>query len=251
MKRRNLGLLLPLMAMGALSSGCTKNVDRNEGNNVEAPEVEAIAEPDAVGSAVNESANLPTDEWVGRWNGPEGLFLDIQPSPDGRRGHYAIANQDNLDRQADYAGVAEGQTIILAGRSLNIVDECCGLGMIFVFFFLACVVAAISTRPLFDRLALIVAAPAIGVMCNILRIAATAEAAVIGGPELQKQVHDVGGWLMAPLALLMNMILLAMLGFLFPPVQKAEEEPLSLAFQLAGAERPPPGESMQIKGARK
>jgi len=39
MKRRNLGLLLPLMAMGALSSGCTKNVDRNEGNNAEAPEV--------------------------------------------------------------------------------------------------------------------------------------------------------------------------------------------------------------------
>lgn len=122
MKRRNLGLLLPLMAMGALSSGCTKNVDRNEGNNAEAPEVEAIAEPDAVGSAVNESANLPTDEWVGRWNGPEGLFLDIQPSPDGRRGHYAIANQDNLDRQADYAGVAEGRTIrfMRDGKDLTI-----------------------------------------------------------------------------------------------------------------------------------
>ncbi|HVJ81916.1 MAG TPA: exosortase/archaeosortase family protein [Planctomycetia bacterium] len=145
--------------------------------------------------------------------------------------------------------VAEGQTIILTGRSLNVVDECCGLGMIFVFFFLACVVAAISTRPLFDRLALIVAAPAIGVTCNILRIAAAAEAAAIGGPELQKQVHDIGGWLMAPIAIAMNFMLLALLGFLFPPVQKAEEEPLSLAFQLAGSESPASG--IKTKGARK
>ena len=124
MKRRNLGLILPLMAMGALSSGCAKSVDRGEGgNNAAQPaEVEAIAEPDAVDAAANEAASLPTDEWVGRWNGPEGLFLDIQPSPDGKRGHYALANQDNLDRQGDYAGVSEGATIRFArdGRDLSI-----------------------------------------------------------------------------------------------------------------------------------
>ncbi|APL93243.1 MULTISPECIES: hypothetical protein [Sphingobium] len=121
---RNMGLILPLIAMGALTSGCAKGVDEGgAANNAGRPaEVEAMAEPDAVDAAANEATGPPTDAWVGRWNGPEGLFLDIQPSPDGRRGHYAIANQDNLDRQGDYAGVAEGATIRFArdGRDLVI-----------------------------------------------------------------------------------------------------------------------------------
>ncbi|GAY22616.1 MULTISPECIES: hypothetical protein [Sphingobium] len=124
MNRRNLGLILPLMAMGALTSGCARSADEGgAANNAAQPaDVEAIAEPDAVNAAANGAAGLPTDEWVGRWNGPEGLFLDIQPSPDGRPGHYAIANQDNLDRQGDYPGVAEGATIrfVRDGRDLSI-----------------------------------------------------------------------------------------------------------------------------------
>jgi len=65
---------------------------------------------------------LPTDGWVGRWTGPEGLFLNIQPSPDGKPGHYAIANRDTLDRQADYAGTAEGGAIRMMrdGKELTI-----------------------------------------------------------------------------------------------------------------------------------
>lgn len=105
--------LLPLMLAGALMSGCAKGVDKGTvaNNAAQAPDVEAVEEPDAVGATANEAAGLPTDDWVGRWNGPEGLFLHIQPSPDGRPGHYAITNRDNLDRQGGYDGVAAGAAI--------------------------------------------------------------------------------------------------------------------------------------------
>ncbi|KEQ53623.1 hypothetical protein [Sphingobium chlorophenolicum] len=116
-------IFLPLM-LGVLISGCAKGVDQGSAANnaARAPDVEAIEEPDAVRAGSKEPGVLPTDDWVGRWTGPEGLFLDIQPSPNGRRGHYAIANKDNLDRQADYAGVAEGAAIRFTrdGRELHI-----------------------------------------------------------------------------------------------------------------------------------
>ena len=102
-----------LLAAAALG-GCSKAVDnRTAANNAaEAPLVEAIDDPDSPrGDMDNAAAPVPTDDWVGRWSGPEGLFLDIQPSPDGQRGHYAIANRDTLDREANYAGVADGASI--------------------------------------------------------------------------------------------------------------------------------------------
>lgn len=103
------------LAAVLLLAGCGKGAENatnvtNSLTNVAT--VEAIEDPDALRANDNVvGAPLPTDAWVGRWAGPEGLFLDIQPSPDGQPGHYAITNKDTLDRQADYQGVGEGTTI--------------------------------------------------------------------------------------------------------------------------------------------
>lgn len=117
------------MAALLLLAGCAKSADEGNGanavvaGNMAAPAtVENIDDADTLGAAGNDVAALPTDDWVGRWTGPEGLFLDIQPAPDGKPGHYAIANKDNLDRQADYSGVADGATIrfVRDGKDLAI-----------------------------------------------------------------------------------------------------------------------------------
>jgi hypothetical protein len=98
-----------MIALGCALVACGEN--RDVANNASAaPVIENIEDPDSV-SATNNVAALATDAWIGRWAGPEGLFLDIQPSPDGQPGHYAITNKDNLDRQDDYSGVADGSTI--------------------------------------------------------------------------------------------------------------------------------------------
>ncbi|BAV65934.1 hypothetical protein [Sphingobium cloacae] len=111
------------MAVAIALTGCAKSTENVAGNNAAQPgAVETIEDVDTLGNHAPEAARLPTDDWVGRWTGPEGLFLDIQPSPDGKPGHYAIANQDTLDRKGDYTGIAEGATIrfVRDGRDLAI-----------------------------------------------------------------------------------------------------------------------------------
>lgn len=109
-----------------LLTGCGPRPDKAaNATNSSSPNsvVETVEEPDALRPDDHGAdAQLPTDMWLGRWAGPEGLFLDIQPSPNGQPGHYAITNKDTLDRQADYTGVREGSTIrfVRDGKALAI-----------------------------------------------------------------------------------------------------------------------------------
>lgn len=121
--------LTPLLILPLMLAGCAKSADDGTTANGAANAmangavVETIDDADAV-PATNQTADarLPTDDWVGRWNGPEGLYLDIQPASDGKAGHYALANKDNLDRQGDYSGIADGMTIrfVRDGKDLAI-----------------------------------------------------------------------------------------------------------------------------------
>ncbi|MGE4324113.1 MAG: hypothetical protein AB7E60_13945 [Sphingobium sp.] len=121
---------MPLLCCAAMTmallGGCAGGTDDGPmANNMTgpSPQTEAIDDSDTLGNSVGADENrLPTDDWVGRWDGPEGLFLDIQPAPDGKRGHYAITNMDMLDRQDDYVGIAEGPHIrfVREGKDLSI-----------------------------------------------------------------------------------------------------------------------------------
>ena len=66
------------------------------------PPTEAAETPDA-------AASLVTDTWLGKWTGPEGLFLEIKPGASA--GVYALTVKDNLDTQADYSAQADGEVI--------------------------------------------------------------------------------------------------------------------------------------------
>ncbi|WP_133175314.1 hypothetical protein [Sphingomonas oleivorans] len=70
----------------------------------------------AAGGAARAQTGTVTDDWIGRWTGPEGLFLEIAPGPSG--GTYMIRNRYTLDDEATFEGRAEGNAIRLfrAGR---------------------------------------------------------------------------------------------------------------------------------------
>lgn len=114
---------LLLAALALTLAGCGKspeNPAQNEtaANAANAVDVIAIPEDsDALATAAPTAANatnatvaeLPTEGWLGRWNGPEGLFLDIGA---GRKpGIYKLTIKDSLDDQADYEGRADGAVI--------------------------------------------------------------------------------------------------------------------------------------------
>ncbi|MFF7708727.1 hypothetical protein [Pseudomonas sp. NPDC007930] len=53
----------------------------------------------------------PTDAWLGRWVGVEGLVLQIDPAADGKPGHYRLAMQYSLDDHGTFDGQADGNAI--------------------------------------------------------------------------------------------------------------------------------------------
>lgn len=53
-------------------------------------------------------APLPTDAWIGKWVGVEGLALEISPGPDA--GQYAL-KVALLDGTENYVGTADGESI--------------------------------------------------------------------------------------------------------------------------------------------
>jgi hypothetical protein len=58
------------------------------------------------GCGAGDTQPLPTDAWVGRWNGPEGTYLEIA----GARGAYAVTVKD-LDAARTFEGSAAGERI--------------------------------------------------------------------------------------------------------------------------------------------
>jgi hypothetical protein len=94
------------------------NAAANGADNITA----IMEDSDAVPQAAPADAGSPARDWIGRWTGPEGLFLDIRPSDDGAAGRYALTVQDRLDRKADYAGHAGNGGIVFTrdGQELTI-----------------------------------------------------------------------------------------------------------------------------------
>lgn len=52
------------------------------------------------------TASVTTDAWIGKWNGPEGTFIDIS----GSNGNYVITIQD-LDSPKQFQGKSNGNEI--------------------------------------------------------------------------------------------------------------------------------------------
>ena len=84
-------LLMP-MTLALVLIGCS---ERDQVSKLPSPVTTPIAEK-----------VIPTDLWLGQWNGPESTFLRIA----GGKGIYEITIQD-LDQARNYKGHAVGETI--------------------------------------------------------------------------------------------------------------------------------------------
>lgn len=121
---------IPMAILALTLAACSGQPSAENGANVtnmtvsNTADVTAIAEDsDALGAANGPGSEpLSTDSWIGRWIGPEGLFLDIRSAGDGTPGHYTLTIQDTLDRKADYVGTANESSIAFQrdGKSFTI-----------------------------------------------------------------------------------------------------------------------------------
>jgi exosortase len=112
--------------------------------------------------------------------------------------------------------VSEGSIILIDDQRIGVVEACSGLGMLMTFFALSTAVALMVDRPLWERLILIVSAIPIGVLVNVARITATGILHQTIGSRIANAVfHDLAGWLMMPLALLLLWLEMRYLSRLF------------------------------------
>jgi hypothetical protein len=120
--------ILIFLTVALALGGCGGAQQENAANVANAVDMTAIPEDVDAVALDNGGANAPaavadtasTDAWLGRWKGPEGLFLDIRKG--GTAGTYGLTLKATLDGQADYVGTAEDATIrfVRAGRTETI-----------------------------------------------------------------------------------------------------------------------------------
>lgn len=98
----------------------------------------------------------------------------------------------------------EGNTIVLPGGRIGVVEACNGLGILFTFLATASAVALAIDRSVWQKCLIVASAAPIALVANITRITATGYLhETVGGPVADMVYHDLAGWLMMPFALVM------------------------------------------------
>ena len=121
----------------------------------------------------------------------------------------------------DVIGVATeraGNSIQIAGRSIFVGEACDGMRMVFALaltFF--AFVFSVPLR-LNARIALLIAAPVVAIACNVVRLVPTALAYAYASAEDAERFHDIAGWLMLPLAIVLLFGLIRFMRWLDLPV---------------------------------
>lgn len=105
---------------------------------------------------------------------------------------------------AGFMAYAEGNVIQVNEARIGVVEACNGLSMLMTFVALATAAAMVVRRPLLDRLVLVASAVPVALVANVARIALAAILhETMGGRASATFYHDLAGWFMMPMALLL------------------------------------------------
>jgi len=99
----------------------------------------------------------------------------------------------------------EGNVVVLNGNTpLAVAEACSGLRMLMAFVIVAAFIAYMVRRPRWQKAVLLGSSIPVAVVCNILRIFATAMLMLYVSAEVaQKFFHDFAGYVMMPAAVML------------------------------------------------
>jgi exosortase len=139
----------------------------------------------------------------------------------------------------------EGFVIQLNDARIGVVEACSGLSMLITFIALSTAAAMVVNRPLLDRIVLVASAIPVALVANVLRITLTGILhETVGGQVADTFYHDLAGWLMMPLALLLYWFEIWILSRIL--VESKFEAPSM--HDLVGSHRPAGGVPTVTKG---
>jgi exosortase len=116
-----------------------------------------------------------------------------------------------------FMAFAEGNVIQLNEARIGVVEACSGLSMLITFIALSTAAAMVVKRPLLDRIVLVMSSIPVALVANIIRITVTGILHnLVGGHAADRFYHDLAGWLMIPLALILYWLEIWVLTRLLP-----------------------------------
>jgi exosortase len=160
-----------------------------------------------------------------RWAWPAILFLFFMiPLPGALAGRLSGPLQHLATVCSTYAlqtlgmpAIATGNVILLSNGTIGVAEACNGLRMLMMFGAATTAAAILLKVSTWEKLCVLISAPAIAIAANTFRIAATGVAQELAGPDLAERIfHDLAGWIMMPLAMLLLGIEVVLLSKLFP-----------------------------------
>ena len=175
---------------------------------------------------------LLTGGWaVVRWAWPAVLFLFFMiPLPGAIGGllsgvlqKIATISSTYLLQTIGIPAVSEGNVIWLTHKPLGVAQACSGLRMLTSFFALSAGVSLVIDRPVWEKCLIAFSAPVIAILANVLRISATAVAYEFGNEQMAELIfHDLAGWLMMPVGLLLLWAELYIVSMIFVEIDEPE-----------------------------
>lgn len=164
-----------------------------------------------------------------KWAWPSVLFLVFMiPLPrfigsqlSGSLQHISTLGSTYMLQLLGIPAVGEGNVIFLSHASLGVAEACSGIRMLMSFFALTCALCLLVERPIWEKLLIGLTAPLIAVLANLLRITATGLAYEYGNEKLAELIfHDLAGWLMMPVGLLILGTELFFMARILPPAEQ-------------------------------
>ena len=103
-----------------------------------------------------------------------------------------------------FMAFSEGNVIQLNEARIGVVEACSGLSMLITFIALSTGMAMVVKRPLIDKIVLVLSSIPVALVANIARITLDRHPARDGGGKVADHFyHDLAGWVMIPLALVL------------------------------------------------
>jgi exosortase len=160
-----------------------------------------------------------------RWAWPAILFLVFMiPLPgflasrlSGPLQHVATLSSTYLLQTLGIAAISSGNVIWLSQSRVGVVEACSGLRMLMMFGAVTTAAVLLIERSKCEKACLIASSVGIAIVVNICRITAMGVGQELIGPTFaEKNLHDLAGWIMMPLALLLLGLEVILLSKLFP-----------------------------------
>ncbi len=121
----------------------------------------------------------------------------------------------------------EGNVVVLGGGTpLAVAEACSGLRMLMAFIIVAAFIAYMVRRPRWMKGVLLVSSIPVAVVCNMVRIFATALLMLYVSEEVaQKFFHDFAGYVMMPVAVMLLFGEIWLMDRIIVPDAEAQAKP--------------------------